>query len=91
MLNLVITRGLPGGIFAVTLDHGGKSLSTAGEDAPIVLVQSWIDERQVLVDIADRELMRYVARLRARPVRDEGAVGTLEVEGKTYRVRCEQS
>src|SRR5262245_16141242 len=65
-LSLVITRGLPGGIFGATLSDRGHSRTTMGDDAPLVLVQAWIDDRQILVDIADREVTSYVAKLRAR-------------------------
>lgn len=87
---LVITRGLPGGIFGVSLEDGTTSRDTMSKDAPLLLVQAWIDDKLVLVDVADRELTRYVAKLRARPVA-EGAKGTLEVGGKKYPVRCEES
>lgn len=87
-LSLVITRGLPGGIFGATLDHAQESRTTMGEDAPLVLVQSWIDERQILVDLGDKDVTEYVAKLRAKPIRDEGAVGTLEYKGRKYPVRC---
>ena|SRR5688572_31804841 len=90
-LSLVITRGLRGGIFGATLDDGKESRTTMSDDAPLALVQAWIDDRQIMVDIADRDVMHYVAKLRARPVRDEGAVGTLEVNGRKYAVRCEES
>ena len=90
-LSLVITRGLPGGIFGATLDDGKESRTTMNEGSPLALVQSWIDERQIMVDLADRDITHYVARLRARPVRDEGAVGTLEYNGRKYSVRCEES
>jgi hypothetical protein len=90
-LSLVITHGLPGGIVGATLHDGRESRTTMNDDSPLALVQSWIDERQIMVDIADRDVTHYVAKLRARPIRDQGAVGTLEVNGRKYRVRCEES
>jgi hypothetical protein len=89
-ISLSITRGLPGGIFGATLSDGKTDRDTMTDDSPLSLVQAWIDDKSILVDIADREVTRYVAKLRARP-RGEGAVGTLEVEGKAYAVRCEES
>ena len=56
--------------------------------------QSWIDERYLWLDLLDGEGVRYEARLRAnfRPRRGGlPAVGTLVRDGRTYRVRCEES
>jgi hypothetical protein len=90
-MSLVITRGLPGGIFGVSLADRSTDRTTMGDAAALVLVQAWIDERQVLVDVADKDVMRYIAKLRARTTRDGGTVGTLEYEGRSYRVKCEES
>ncbi len=91
-LSLVITRGVPGGIFAATLEEPGREpRSTMGDDPPIVLAQAWIDERQIMVDIADKDLTEFVAKLRARPSGEERAVGTLEYGGRKFAVRCEGS
>lgn len=91
-LSLVITRGLPGGIFGATLAEDGREpRSTMGENPPIVLAQAWIDEKRIMVDIADKDLMEYVARLRARPAGEGGAAGTLDYGGRKYSVRCEES
>lgn len=93
-LNLSMTRGDPGGIFGATLDDGGNSRTTMGEGAPLTLVQAWIDDHYLFVDIADADMMHYVARLRAKRARIDdalGAVGTLEYGGKKHAVRCGES
>jgi hypothetical protein len=90
-LRLLMGTGVPGGIFAANLTVGGRARSTQGRAAPIVIAQSWIDRRLLMVDIADRNLERIEARLRARFGRNGVATGTLEVAGRTIRVRCEEA
>jgi hypothetical protein len=89
-LHLVIGTAA-GGIFAAHLTIDGRTQSTMTGDSRIALGQSWIDRRLLMVDIADRNLERIEARLRARFGRNGIATGTLEVAGRTVRVRCEEA
>jgi hypothetical protein len=90
-LSLVIGAG---GIAGASLDEGGGWVSTMVHNAPLILTQAWIDREQVMADIAEPAWDR-VAELRARfepPVRGRPttASGTLNVRGRTFRVRCEE-
>ena len=91
-LSLVIGAG---GIAGASLDENGGWVSTMAEGAPLVLTQSWIDNEQVLADIADQRWDR-VAQLHVRfqpPLRGTPATatGTLSLRGRVWRVRCEEN
>lgn len=90
-LSLVIGHGATGTMFGATLDDGARSRSTMGDDAPLVLLQSWIDERQVLLELADRAVTERIALFKGRPNRTGGATGTLTYRGRSHAMRCEES
>ena len=88
-LSLVIGAG---GIVGASLDEKGEWVSTMARDPSLILTQAWMDREQALADITDSKWDR-VARLRVRfqpPVRRQPATatGTLELRGRTHRVRC---
>jgi hypothetical protein len=79
---------------SVTLQEGSRTLSTYGPRAPIVVGQSWMDQRHLWLDLVDANLNRYEAKLRAtfQPrLRGRPAVGTFVRNGRTFRVRCEEA
>ena len=65
-----------------------RTLSTTDQSAQISIGRSWIDEREIRVDLVDANFERFEAQLRARVTRN-GAVGTLVRNGRSHRVRCE--
>ena len=76
---------------SVTLREGGRTLSTYGPSAPLVIGQSWFDERYLWLDLTDASLSRREAKLRAvfQPkLRGRPAIGTLVRNGRTFKVRC---
>jgi hypothetical protein len=75
-------------LLGASLQLGERTLSTAGDRPEIAVGRSWIDEREIRVDLIDPQALRFEAQLRARMTRS-GATGTLVREGRTYRVRCE--
>jgi hypothetical protein len=81
--------------FSVTLTDGNRTLATAQNDSgTMVLGQSWIDRRVLWLDLVDPQVSRFVAKLRATfqpSVRGKPATGTLEWNGRTYRVRCQEA
>ena len=76
-------------LVGATLWLGERGLSTTDPDPQIVIARSWIDEQELRVDLADPQLERFEARLRARTRNDGTAVGTLEREGRSHPVQCE--
>ena len=76
-------------LVGAALHLGEQTLATTDAEARIVIARSWIDEHEIRVDLADPQLERFEARLRARTARDGTASGTLERDGRSHRVRCE--
>ena len=65
------------------------TLSTTDPEPQIAIVRSWIDEREIRVDLVDPQVERFEAQLRARTARGGRATGTLVRGGVTHPVRCE--
>lgn len=87
-----IGHGLSLRPFTVWLREGRRQLA-AGQDGsgPLVLGQTWIDERYLWVDLLDSNRGRFEAKLRTifQPrLKGRPAIGTLVRNGRTYRVRC---
>jgi hypothetical protein len=91
-LAVVTGHGVAANAVAATIRDGRRQLSTSGPNAALTIAQSWIDDHDLRIDIVDRNVVRYEARLRARfvqPGRGGRAVGTLTRNGRVQRVRCE--
>lgn len=71
------------------LHLGDRTLSTAGEAAPIAIGRSWIDSREIRVDLVDAQATRFEAQLRARIMTRNGATGTLVRNDVSHPVRCD--
>jgi len=71
------------------LTIGQQTLATDDPEPAIVVGQSWIDDREIRIDLVDPNFERIEAQLRARIVRPGIATGTLVREGRTHPVRCE--
>jgi hypothetical protein len=76
-------------LVGASLHLGERTLATTDPDPQIVIARSWIDEHEMRVDLADPQLERFEARLRARPADDGTAAGTLERGGRSHPVQCE--
>ena len=67
---------------------GQRMLSTTGARPQLAIGRSWIDSREIRVDLVDANAMRFEAQLRARIMTRIGATGTLVRNGRTHPVRC---
>src|SRR5687767_4922537 len=65
------------------------TLSTTDPEPRFAIVRSWIDAREIRVDLADPGAERFEAQLRARIMTRGGATGMLVRGGVTHPVRCE--
>ena len=93
-LNVVIGSGVSSVIVGATLIEGRAARSTMGERAPLAVGQSWIDPQRLWIDLTDANALRYEARLRllwSGRGRARHLAGTLERNGRVYRVRCIES
>jgi hypothetical protein len=87
-LSLVVGHGAASGIFQAHFRHGEESFTTgAGTGAPAI-VQSWIDDRQLKLEIADANAEAIVTRLDTRRRAGSSYAGILIHRGRTWRVRC---
>jgi len=89
-IEILIGHAIAPVVVQVRLNDGEKSWSTADEPAPIRILQAWIDDRELRLDLVDGDTSRYEARLRVRLADDMSAKGTLERGGATYRLRCSE-
>lgn len=85
---IVTGHGVAPMIAQVRLTEGERTLSTAGDAPGLAILQSWIDEREIRLDLTDPGVRGYEARVRAETTGALEARGTLERGGKTYRLRC---
>ena len=71
------------------LQVGEQRLSTTDENPQITVGRSWIDEREIRVDLVDTNATRFEAQLRARIDARGEATGSLVRDGISHPVRCE--
>ena len=75
-------------LVGVRLRLGEQMLSTMDEQPQIAVGQSWIDAREIRLDLIDAQAQRYEAQLRIRITTRAGATGTLVRNDRTHPVRC---
>ena len=83
-LNLIVGHTVSPRSVGATLRLGAKTV-------PTEIGQSWIDERHLWVDLVDPQAMRFEVKLRAAfqpKLKGRPAIGTLERDGRTWRVPC---
>ena len=84
----VVGHGIASPLGAVQLIEGRRMLSTADARPAIAIGQSWIDSREIRLDLVDPQGLRYEAQLRtSRMLRNQGT-GTLIRNGRRHPVRC---
>lgn len=87
-LSLVVGTG---GIVQARLIQGGEPFTTGeGAGAPMI-AQTWLDRWQLKLDIVDANADARIARLDTRRRAGEDYLGILILNGRTWRVRCEES
>ncbi|WP_332812660.1 hypothetical protein [Sphingomonas sp.] len=87
-LAIVTAHGVAPVVAQVRLTERGRTLSSAAPGARLLIAQSWIDSRELKLDLTDTGLQRYEARLRARITGRLTAVGTITRNGVTRPIRC---
>src|SRR5687767_757274 len=60
----VIGHGIASPLVSVRLVEARRALSTTGERPTLAIGQSWIDSREIRLDLVDPQGFRYEARLR---------------------------
>ncbi|MGQ0560147.1 MAG: hypothetical protein ACT4OE_11315 [Sphingosinicella sp.] len=73
----------------ITLPLVGARLTVNGGAIATEVGRSWIDAREIRVDLVDPGAMRFEAQLRARMLPRNRAAGTLRRGGRVHPVRCE--
>ena len=66
----------------------GRTYSTAGPTPQLAIGRSWLDAREIRVDLVDLRATRFEAQLRVRIMLRNQGVGTLVRAGRTHPVRC---
>lgn len=78
----------PLAIAGATLRNGSRTLTTGDGQSRIVIAQSWLDDQELKLDLADSNVENFIARLRTRKVRDGVYAGTLRHGERTLEVIC---
>ena len=84
----VLGHGIASPLVSARLVEGGRTLSTTGDRPALSIAQSWIDSREIRLDLVDPNATRFEARLRARIMLRNQGTGTLVRKGRTHPVRC---
>lgn len=86
----IVTGMAPGIVIAqARLQQGDRLRSTADEGPQAIrIVQSWVDDNDLRLDLADADYMDYVARLRATREKNGDIVGTLDLDGRSHPAVC---
>jgi len=87
-LAIVTAHGVAPVVAQVRLTEGGRTLSSAAPGAQLLIAQSWIDSRELKLDLTDPAFQRYEARLRARITGRLTAAGSIARNGVTRPIRC---
>ena len=66
----------------------GRILTTAGANPDLAVGRSWLDAREIRIDLVDLQATRFEAQLRVRIMVRNGGVGTLVRAGRAHPVRC---
>jgi hypothetical protein len=88
-LSLGVSTGAASGVFQAQFSLGDEQFATGGAGGP-TLVQSWIDERQLKLEIADSNAETIITRLDTRRRAGNDYLGILIHRGRTWRVRCSE-
>lgn len=84
-----MARAIAAPLNAVSLQIGGRTLSSTSEPPQILVGQSWLDAHELKVDLVDPQMERFEAQLRVRIGAEGEATGTLTRNGRSHPVRCE--
>jgi hypothetical protein len=83
-----IGHGIVNPLVGARLVAGERIFSTEGQHPEIAIGQSWIDSREIRVDLVDPQASRFEVQLRLLTRPAWVATGTLVRAGRTHRVRC---
>ena len=86
---LVIGYGAGPMIAQARIVKGNEEIATGDAQPSPRIAQSWLDDRELRLDITDWNLEAFVARLRASRRTSRGPyVGTLQYRGRSMRLTC---
>jgi hypothetical protein len=89
-LAISVGSGAATGIFQARFTFGDEHYTTGEGAAAPAIVQSWIDDRQLKLEIADANAETIVTRLDTRRRAGNDYLGILSHRGRTWRVRCSE-
>lgn len=87
-IDIVIGHAVAPLIAQVRLTENERTLSTEGDPPELSIAQSWIDDKELRLDLSDPNLERYEAQLRLRIKSELSATGTLKRNDKSYKLSC---
>jgi len=89
-LDVSVGNGAAGGIFQARFSLGSERYTTGEGAAAPAIVQSWIDARELKLEVADANAETIITRLDTRARAGGDYLGTLSHRGRTWRVRCSE-
>jgi hypothetical protein len=78
----------PVAIGNVSFNDGSGTLDTGADQAQIVIAQSWLDEDELKLDLADGNVENFIVKLRTRRLRDGVYAGTMRYRERTVKIDC---
>ena len=72
----------------VSFNDGSGTLDTGADQAQIVIAQSWLDEDELKLDLADGNVENFIVKLRTRRLRDGVYAGTMRYRERTVKIDC---
>ena len=85
----VVGRGAASAISQMTLRDGPRAFTTGVNAGSPAIAQSWLDARELKVDVIDSNAEFHVAQLRARRSGAGRYRGTLTYRGGRHAITCE--
>ena len=87
-MNIVIGHAVAAVIVQATLIEGKTVWSTVQAANRLVILQHWLNDKTLWLDLTDPNVERYEARVRLRLNSRRHARGTIERGGRTSTLRC---
>jgi hypothetical protein len=85
---LSVGRGVGSASVQMSLSSGDYQFTTGENPTSPVVSQSWLDDRELKVDVVDHNVEHFVARLSGQRAGEDHYRATLTFRGRTYEMTC---
>jgi hypothetical protein len=85
---LSVGRGVGSTIQQMSLSSGNYRFTTGENPTSPVISQSWLDDRELKIDVVDHNVENYVARISGRRAGEDRYRVTHSFRGRTHAMNC---